>query len=102
MNKTLFSQILFFAQLTAVKSADLPQTAAGKHQITTILNIALSIVGALALLMISISGFRYVTSAGDEQKAAKAKAGLTYALVGLVVAVSAESIVLFVGNRLLP
>jgi hypothetical protein len=89
------------AGMTKLNSGELPRANADQAHLITILNIVLTIVGGLSLLMITLSGFRYITSAGDEQKAAKAKNGLTYALVGLVVAVTAESIVLFVGNRLL-
>lgn len=63
--------------------------------ISTILSIVFGIVGALALLFITISGFRYIVSAGDPQKTAQAKESIIYALVGLVIAISAETIVAF-------
>jgi hypothetical protein len=40
-----------------------------------------------------------VLSNGDAQKVARAKDGIIYSLVGLVVALSAESIVVFVIGR---
>lgn len=66
----------------------------------TLLSITFGIVGALSLLMITVSGLRYITSAGDPQKTAGAKNGIVYSLVGLIVAITAEAIVVFVVNRL--
>jgi hypothetical protein len=86
--------------LSSVSPGGLPQEAAGTGNIKNILGIAFGIIGGLALLMIVISAFRYIISDGDPQRMSKAKSGVIYALVGLVVAISAEAIVSFVGNRL--
>ena len=85
---------------TGISGVDLPHVAADSASIQTILGIVFGIIGALALLMITVSGLRYITSAGDPEKTARAKNGIIYALVGLAVAISAESIVYFVVNRL--
>lgn len=61
--------------------------------ITTIINVLLFIVGALAVIMIIISGIQYVISSGDAGKVAKAKNTLTYSVVGLVIAFIAFAIV---------
>ena len=79
---------------------NLPQPTAGTTAIQDILAIAFGTIGALAVLMIVISGLRYITSAGNPEQTAKAKNGIIYALVGVVVAISAESIIFFVANRL--
>jgi len=68
------------------------------NPIPTILNIALGIAGALALLMITVSGLRYITAAGNPEKISRAKSGIVYSLVGLAIAISAEAIVYFVVN----
>lgn len=70
-------------------------SSAATPTISTILSIVFGIVGALALLFITISGLRYITSAGNPQKTAQAKEGIIYALVGLAIAISAEAIVVF-------
>lgn len=62
--------------------------------------VALGLAGAIAVLIITIAGFRYVVSAGDPQSAAKAKNAIIYTLVGLIVALSAFGIVSFVVTRL--
>jgi uncharacterized membrane protein YuzA (DUF378 family) len=69
---------------------------ASGSEVQTILSIVFTIIGAIALLIITIAGFSYITSAGDPQKAANAKNAIIYALVGLAVAISAEAIVTFV------
>lgn len=86
--------------LTCVSPGGLPQPAATSGTVKTILGIVFGLVGAISLLMITISGLRYVTSGGDPQRAAKAKEGIIFALVGLAVALAAEAIVAFVVNRI--
>jgi hypothetical protein len=85
---------------TQISPGFLPDSSANSDTIKSIIQIVFAILGALALLMITISGLRYVLSAGDPQKASKARDGLIYALVGLTIAVAAESIVAFIGGSL--
>ncbi len=75
---------------------DLPQTPATGHELQTILQIVFGIAGALTLLFIIISGFRYIVSAGEPQAVAKAKNGLLYSIFGLAACILAEAIVTFV------
>lgn len=84
---------------TTVSSGGLPTGDANKATFQTILTIVFGIIGALALLMITVSGLRYITAAGDPQKTAQAKNGVIYSLVGLAVAIAAQAIVSFVTNR---
>lgn len=72
-----------------------PQTTS----FTKILNIIFSTMGALALLMLVIAGFRYTISQGDATKTADSKRMITYTLVGLIVIALAATIVNFVLNR---
>jgi hypothetical protein len=85
---------------TSISPGNLPNPSANRDEITTILSIVLGIIGAFALLIITVSGMRYITSGGNPEKTAKAKNGIVYSLVGLVVAISAEAIVTFVVKRL--
>jgi hypothetical protein len=57
------------------------------------------IAGAAAVIIIIISGLRYVLSNGDTKQATDSRNALLYALVGLVIIVIAESIISFVINR---
>lgn len=67
---------------------------------TTIANTALFIIGAVSVLMLIYGGIRYTTSAGNEKNVTAAKSTITYAIVGLVVAVLAYAIVNFVISKL--
>lgn len=51
-----------------------------------VLQVLLSIVGLLAIIMLVVGGIMYMTSAGDETSAGTAKKTITYAIIGLVVA----------------
>jgi len=80
---------------TALKDTNLPQVNADGSTLNTILQIIIGIVAALSVLFIVIGGLRFVLSDGDPQGASKARSTVVYALVGLVIAISAEAIVAF-------
>jgi len=65
-----------------------------------ILNVLTFLVGAAAVLMIIIGGFRYVLSNGDPSAATGAKNTIVYAVIGLVVAAGSNAIVNFVLTNL--
>jgi len=50
-----------------------------------VINWVLEAAGALAVLAIVYSGIMYITSAGNEETAAKAKKNLTWAIIALVI-----------------
>lgn len=66
------------------------------NTIKTIINILSVLVGVIAVIMIVIGGFRYITSGGDSTKVSAAKNTILYALVGLVIVALAQIIVKFV------
>lgn len=68
----------------------------GADRLPVILSIVFGILGSVALLIIVISGMRYILAAGDPGKMATAKSGILYAVVGLLIALSGYSIVAFV------
>ena len=57
------------------------------------------IAGIIAVLMLIISGVRFMTASGDPQSISSAKRGVIFALVGIVVVVLSQSIVRFVINK---
>ncbi len=77
----------------------LPHGSANSKKVQVILSIVFGVIGALSLLMVTVGGFRYVASQGNPQAATKAKDTITYALVGLLVSISAIAIVTFVIGR---
>jgi hypothetical protein len=69
-----------------------------EDRLTTITNVLLFIIGAVAVVVIIIGGLRYVTSAGDAGQTKGAKDTILYAVVGLIIAIIAYAIVRFVIN----
>jgi hypothetical protein len=63
---------------------------------TRILDTFTFIIGGVSVLVIIIGGIRYVTSGGDQAGITAAKNTILYAVIGLVVAMLAYSIVHFV------
>jgi hypothetical protein len=74
----------------------LPTAAANSSALQHLLQIVFGIFGAIAVLMIVIAGLHFIEAQGDPSKIAKARNTIIYALVGLVIAISAEIIVSFV------
>lgn len=92
--------VLNMAEIKGCKDAvinicPLPGSTADSGSLSTILNIVFSFAGAIALLMIVIGGFRYVISRGDPNGMSQAKNTILYALIGLVIVLTAYSIVIF-------
>ena len=84
------------AQVVDQKVIRVPKTEATNDRVTDIISIVLMIGAAVAVLVIVIAGLSYVLSNGDPQRTAKAKDTILYAVIGLVVAVTAQLIVSFV------
>lgn len=61
-----------------------------------VVNILLYVLGAIAVIMIVIGGIRYTTSNGESSQISSAKNTILYAVIGLIIAVMAYSIVNFV------
>lgn len=59
-------------------------------------NVLSVVVGIAAVVMIIVSGFKYITSGGDANKVSSAKSTLIYAVVGIVIVVLSQFIVRFV------
>lgn len=87
-----------FTLLAGVDTSPLPNIGATSGRLQTILSIIFTTTGAIALLIITIAGFKYVASRGDPSSIASAKNTILYAVVGLLVSVTAFSIVNFVAN----
>jgi len=62
-------------------------------------NILSLVVGIAAIIMIIISGFRYITSGGASEQVGNAKNTLVYAIIGLIIVALAQFIVHFVLNN---
>lgn len=90
----------FSATQSPIKPGNLPTPTADAAQLQEILTVVFAFIGAIAFLMVVISGLRYVLSGGEPDKIAKAKSALVYSLIGLLVALSAQAIVAFTVNQI--
>jgi hypothetical protein len=85
----------------ALGSADTGScSTSGDRQVTKVIEFALNTLsiaaGIIAVIMIIISGLKYITSQGDSSKAASGQSSIIYAIVGLVIVALAQVIVRFV------
>jgi hypothetical protein len=67
------------------------------HKATLIIAL---VTGSVAVIIIILGGFMYITSGGDPQKVSTAKNTILYAAIGLVVIVAAQTIITFVLSKL--
>lgn len=91
------------AQVTNCSSSSSNDTQATSFVggiVRNIINTLSYIVGAVAVIMIIVGGFRYVASAGDSNSIKGAKDTIIYALIGLVVALFAQVIARFVLSKI--
>lgn len=61
--------------------------------IKVIVNVMSLVVGVIAIIMIIMAGFKYITSGGESNKVAAAKNALIYAIVGLIIVALAQFMV---------
>jgi hypothetical protein len=64
--------------------------------IGAIVNTLLFLIGVAAVIVIILGGITYTASAGSEEAVKRAKNMITYAVIGLVLAISAYAIVNYV------
>jgi Type IV secretion system pilin len=77
-------------------ATNLPTTCADQSSLGHILSITFFVLGAVALLVVVIGGFRYIRAGSNETIVAEAKRQIAHALVGLIVALLGAVIVNFV------
>lgn len=70
------------------------------NMVHTVVNLLSAIVGIVAVIMIIIGGFRYITSGGNDTSVTAAKNTILYAIIGLVVVALAQIIVRFTLSKI--
>jgi cytochrome bd-type quinol oxidase subunit 2 len=79
-------------------------TSCGSSDLTKIFtglaNTLVFIVGAVSVIMIIIGGLRYVIANGDSKAIGDAKNTILYAVIGVIVAISAFAIISFVTKNI--
>lgn len=102
-----FSQIVSYVKdvvIPVVRAADTdwgPKTTVEANTLVKqTLNLILLVVVVAAVVFIMFAGMQYVTSQGDATKAKNAMAGITNAIIGLIVAFAAYAVVQLVMSQL--
>lgn len=93
------SPLIRFAQIISDHEVPLPRATVDSASVGNILQIVFALAGGIALIIITLAGLRFVVANGDPQTVAKAKNTIIYAVLGLVVSLSAYSIVAFYMGR---
>ncbi|CAN5400144.1 hypothetical protein BH10PAT3_BH10PAT3_5500 [soil metagenome] len=91
--------IMQIAQLSQ-SDVNIPTTSAGSDTVNHALQIFFAIAGAVAMLIIAIGAFKYVLSRGDANSIKNSKDTILYAVIGLIVTITAYGIVTFVVTKL--
>lgn len=73
-------------------------TADLKETVINVIQWVLGILALVAVIMIIIAGFQWMTAAGNEEKVEKAKKVISAAVIGLIIVLLAWAIVIFVAN----
>ena len=71
-----------------------------KSTISQVLNVLLGFLGVIAVIVILLGGFKWMTAAGNEDKVAEAKKLLGAGIVGLVIILAAYAIATYVINTI--
>jgi heme/copper-type cytochrome/quinol oxidase subunit 2 len=78
----------------------LPTVAADGSTARTVIQLIFGIIGAIAIIYIMYGAFRYVRSQGEPKEINQARQTIIYAVLGLIIAVSAEAFVSFALGKL--
>ena len=79
-----------FASTAGLSSGSLVDT------ISSIIRVALGFLGVIAVVIILLGGFKWMTSGGNEEKVKKAKQLIFQGIIGLVIVMSSYAIASFV------
>ena len=83
-------------QKTILNYSKLAKANADSITLAHVVTIVLGITAGIAVLMVVIGGFRYITAHGDPGATAQARQSIIYAVVGLIITMAAYAIVSFV------
>jgi len=83
------------------EAAGFSTTATVPIIVARLIRTAISIVGILAVLLIILGGFKFMTAAGDPTKIQSAKRVITNAVIGLIIVFASFAITQFILNTLI-
>ena len=67
----------------------------------SVINIILGFLGIVAVIIILLGGFKWMTAGGNEDKVGEAKKLITAGIIGLIIIIAAFAIATFVLNSLI-
>lgn len=82
------------------KPTSLPDATANSSKIAELVVYSSAVAAVISVLIIVIAGIQFVISSGEPGKVAKARNVILYAVVGLVIALSATAIASFFARSL--
>lgn len=65
-----------------------------------VLRAVFGIMGSIAVVVVMVGGLQYILSSGDPKRTQRAKETILYAVIGIVISLSAYAIVSFVAKGL--
>ncbi|MFZ6036588.1 MAG: pilin [Patescibacteria group bacterium] len=74
-------------------------TADLENTVINVVQWVLGFLGLIAVIMILIGGFQWITAGGNEEKVASAKKVISAAVIGLIIVLLAWAIVIFVVSQ---
>jgi hypothetical protein len=83
----------------------LSSTGLGQTELRTgvgsIIKVALSFLGVIAIIIVLIGGFKYMTAGGKDDKLKEAKGWIVSGIIGIAIILSAYAITTFVVEKLI-
>ena len=71
-----------------------------REMVGRIINVALGFLGVIAVVIILMGGFKWMTAAGNEDKVAEAKKLLGAGIIGLAIVLAAWAVATFIINSI--
>lgn len=89
------------SNMTALKSGTLGGNKNPQEIAAGILNVVMGFLGLIAVVIILLGGFKWMTAAGAEDKIDEAKKLLSAGVIGLIIVLSSWAIATFVLNSVI-
>ncbi len=90
INTTSINFGIYYGQATGLGQKDIRTT------VSSIINVALGLLGIVAVVIILIGGFEWMTAGGNEEKVGEAKKRIVAGIIGLAIIMSAYAVSKFV------
>lgn len=71
-----------------------------RDMIVSLIKVAMSFMGIIAMIMIMLAGFKFMTSGGNEDRVGEAKGMLSGAVIGIMIMLASYGIANFVINSM--